>query len=83
MKQSDVAILILVVSISLLLSFFVGNAFIASPEARTKSVQVVQPIGENLAEVDADIFNKKAINPSENINVGESDSQKPFPGESQ
>jgi hypothetical protein len=83
MKQSDIAILILVVSFSLLISFFVGNALFASPEDRSKAVPIIQPISNTLSEVDATIFNKKAINPSENIKVGDSDSQQPFPGESQ
>ena len=83
MRQNDVAVIILVVAISLMASYFIGSALIASPESRSKQVEVIQPIGERFVnyeetETYGTIFNGQALNPSLNIDVGENNTTKPF-----
>lgn len=82
MKESDIAIIILVVASSLLISFFIGGSFLASPESRTKEIPVVEPINNRLSNVADEeyriIFYNRAINPAVNIDIGESDTDKPF-----
>lgn len=86
MKKNDIAVVILVVALSLMVSYFLGGALINSPESRSKQVEVVQPIeGEFVNLEDREyrvIFDNEAINPSLNINVGENETEQPF-GEGQ
>lgn len=80
MKQSDIASLIIIVSISLVFSFFIANSFITPPETTSAKIEVVKTIDPNLAEVDESIFNKQAINPAENIKVTEFNTDNIFSG---
>ena len=80
MKQSDVASLIIIVAISLVISFFVANSFISPPENSSAEIEVVEVIEPELTEVDESIFNQQAINPAENIEVTEFDTDQIFSG---
>lgn len=77
-KQSDLATLILVISISLVASFFIGNALINTPENRSSEVEVVSPISPDFVQPSTDIFNDNAINPTETIKIGNSNQNQPF-----
>lgn len=77
-KQSDVAMLILVISISLLASFFLGNAIINTPENRSEQVEIVTPISAEFPTPSPEIFNDSAINPTEAIEIGNSNQNQPF-----
>lgn len=78
MKQSDLAVLILVVVISLFGAYLIGNAFINTDDNRTAEVEVVAPVASEFSIPSEKVFNEKSINPTENIRVGESNQQQPF-----
>jgi len=78
MKRSDIASLILIVAISFTLAYFVGNAIFNTPESRSTKVEVVNAIEGQLPETPSDIFNKDSINPTEDIRINPSDTDKPF-----
>lgn len=81
MKQSDIALIIVIVVISLTASYFLGNAIFNGPEKRTAEVEVVQRINNVFPPLDTTIFNKdKAVNLTENIKIGDDnpDNPKPF-----
>lgn len=77
-KQSDVALLILVASISLLASYFVGNALINSPDNRQADIETVVAISPDFPIPDTSIFNGDAINPTQLIQIGQGNSDQPF-----
>ena len=86
MKQADIAMLILIVSITLMLSFFIGNAVIGGESNRSTEVEVVEPISSSFPEIGSEefsatysgIFNRSAVNPTQTINIGNSKTESPF-----
>lgn len=78
MKQTDIAMLVLVVSLSLVVSYFLGNALFAGDENRSAEVEVIQEISAEFPEVDKSIFNKNSLNLTERIEIGDSESDAPF-----
>lgn len=78
MKRSDIAVIILLVSLSLMFGYFVGGAVFSKNEPRTEKVQAAEAITAEVQVPDGRIFNEKAINPTVQVNIGESANQKPF-----
>lgn len=78
-KQSDIALIILVSGLSLVASFVIGNAVINTDKNRTAQIEVVTAITSNFSEPSNKIFNENAINPTELIQIGENQVDKPFP----
>lgn len=78
MKKADVALLILVVSIVGLLTYFIAQALLGSPKQLSAEVEVVEPISPDVTNPDKSVFNKDAINPAVRILVGNSSNQQPF-----
>lgn len=70
--------LVLIVSISLLFSYFIGNSLFASEGDRTAQVEEVHPISPEFAQPDPEIFNEDAINLVERIDVGDTNTTNPF-----
>lgn len=81
MKKNELALLILVVSISLMVSYFIGNAIISSFGSGEAQVETVESISAEVAEPDPDIFNKQAINPTVPVRIGDPSNQSPFTGD--
>ncbi|HET7630368.1 MAG TPA: hypothetical protein VFK03_03260 [Candidatus Saccharimonadales bacterium] len=80
MKKSDIAILVLIVGISLLAAFLVGNAIFGGRVAAPVQVETAEPISAKVTPPDKAIFNAEAINPSVKIQIGESSNEQPFGG---
>ncbi|HEX4662002.1 MAG TPA: hypothetical protein VH144_00120 [Candidatus Saccharimonadales bacterium] len=78
MKKNDMALIILIVSISLLVSYFVGKAIIGEPKKQSTQVEVVEPITSNVTDPSPLVFNKDAINPTVPIQIGNPSNQQPF-----
>ncbi|HEV2412426.1 MAG TPA: hypothetical protein VGS28_01315 [Candidatus Saccharimonadales bacterium] len=78
MKKNDIAVIILIVSISLVVSFFVGKSLLGSPANKPVAVEVVQPISGTFTTPSTAIFNSQAINPTPAISIGNSNQQQPF-----
>lgn len=81
MKQKDIVIIIAVVFVSGLLSFFVSKALFTSPENLMTQVEVVQPITADFPEPDPRYFNEGSINPTQTITIGDGQNQQPFQSE--
>ena len=77
-KQSDVALIILAASLSLLISFFVGNSLINTDANRSAEIEKVVPIAAVFPVPPAEIFHDKAINPTQLIQIGGDNGQDPF-----
>lgn len=78
MKRSDIAVIILIVSISLLVGYFIGNAVIGAPKQKTLQAEVVEPISAEVTEPSSKIFNDSAINSAVPITIGNPSNQQPF-----
>lgn len=78
MKKNDIALIVLIVSISLVVSYFVAKAFLGDPKSQEVSVEVVEPITPDLTPPSNKIFNRDAINPTVVIQIGDPSNQQPF-----
>lgn len=81
MKRNDIAILVLIASISLVVSYLIVRAVFGSPEEQQTTVEVVEPIASDIVEPSTRIFNTNAINPTVVIQIGSPSNQQPFTGQ--
>jgi hypothetical protein len=78
MKKNDIALLILIASVTLVISFLLVKAFFGEPSRNQTTVEKVDPISSTLTETPATVFNGKAINPTVVIQIGDTSNQQPF-----
>ncbi|HVV25461.1 MAG TPA: hypothetical protein VHC21_00305 [Candidatus Saccharimonadales bacterium] len=82
MKQKDIALIIVVVFISALVSLFASKAIFAPPKNRQQQVEVVQPINAQISKPDSRYFNNQAFDPAQPITTGQNANPDPFSGSS-
>lgn len=78
MKQKDIALLILVVAASAIISYFVANKLFPPPQNRQQEVDVVQPITSDFPSPDKRYFNPQAFDPTQTITIGQNANPNPF-----
>lgn len=78
MKQKDIILIIVVLFISGILSFFVSNALFGSPSKHEMKAEVVEPISTSFEEPDPRYFNANSIDPTQLIQIGNQNNQQPF-----
>jgi ABC-type maltose transport system permease subunit len=78
MKQKDIALIIIVIFISGIISYFLSSTFITTPKSRKTEVEVVEPISSQFTKPDERYFNANSINPTQQIQIGNQDNQQPF-----
>ena len=78
MKKNDLAVIILIVSLSLVVSYTVGNSLLGGAKANTAEVESVDKISPTITQPDSKIFNANAINPTVPITIGNPSNQQPF-----
>jgi hypothetical protein len=78
MKQKDIALIIVIVFVSAVLSLFVSKAIFSSPENRQQTAEVVQPITADFPKPDTRYFNTQAFDPTKVITVGDNANPNPF-----
>lgn len=83
MKQKDLALILVIVFISAIVSFFVSNSLIAPPKNRQQEVEVVQPITTDFPNPDQRYFNSQSFDPTRVITIGNSANPDPFSGNKQ
>lgn len=83
MKQKDVALIVVIVFISALISWFVSKQLFASPEDRQQKVEVVESISTDFPEADKRFFNDTALDPTQLITIGKNANTNPFSGKPQ
>lgn len=77
MKQKDIALIILIVAVGGVFSFFVSNKFISSPEHDEKASKV-EAITAEFNEPSATYFNDQSINPTQLIQIGGNGNESPL-----
>lgn len=80
MKKNDIALIVLIVSVTLVVTYFAAKAIIGEPKSQSAKAEVVEPISAELLQPSNKIFNKDAINPTVDIQIGDSSNQQPFVG---
>lgn len=83
MKQKDIALIIVIVAVSGVASFFLSNWLFASPDKREQKVEKVEAITADFPTPDRKYFNNQSIDPTQLIQIGESTNPNPFTGASQ
>lgn len=78
MKQKDIVLIIVVVFIAGILSYFISSSFISTPKNRQSKVEVVEPISSTFQKPDPRYFNANSINPTQNIQIGNQNNTQPF-----
>lgn len=71
MKKSDVAMIILIASISILIAYFVAHAMMGGSGSEAVKVKTADPISSEVAEPDPTVFNSNAINPTVEVIIGQ------------
>lgn len=81
MKKSDLALLALIVSLTLVISFLVVKALFGEATNQATKVEKADSISANITEPSSQIFNHEAINPTVVIQIGSSGNNQPFTGQ--
>lgn len=71
MKNTDIAAIILIASLSMLAAYFVADNLIGKPSSESVKVKTVEKISADVQEPDTTVFNKDAINPTVPVTIGE------------
>ncbi len=80
MKRNDIALLVLIVSLTLVISFLIVKAVFGEPEKQAVQVEKIDPISSQIVQPSGSIFNRDAINPTVVIQIGNPANQQPFNG---
>lgn len=80
MKQKDIALIIVVVAISGLVSFFVAQYFFLKPESKELKAEFVTPITTDFTQPDSKYFNQNSVNPTQQIEIGDGTNTSPYNG---
>lgn len=80
MKQKDIALIVVIVFISAIVSLFVSKLIFTSPKNRQQAVEVVQPITADFPHPDSRYFNSNAFDPTKLITIGQNANPDPFSG---
>lgn len=79
MKKNELALLILIVSMTAVAAFFVGKGIFGDQVAKPVEVSTTTLISPTLEQPSKEIFNENAINPTVPIKIGGGDGNTPFP----
>lgn len=69
MKKTDVAMIVLIATVSVMAAFFVTQAIMGSPGSEVVKVKTISEINSQITEPDTAIFNKDAINPAVQVQI--------------
>lgn len=76
MKKSDIAMIILIASISMVVAYFVVKSIpLFQGTNEPKKVSTFQQISSDVDDPDPDVFNDGAINPTVEVFIGGNDTQ--------
>lgn len=78
MKQNDIILIIVMVFVGGVLSFFITSAVITSPKNRKEKVETVQAISSDFKQPDTKYFNSNSVDPTQLIRIGDNSNNQPF-----
>ena len=71
MKRTDIAMIIVIASVSVLVSYLVANTLLGSTKNEAVTVKTIDAITDQVDEPDERVFNKDAVNPTVEVYIGE------------
>ena len=72
MKKTDIAMIVLIAGFSVLISYLVINSLAQGGfSEQTYEVKTTEPISNEYVKPSSEIFNKDAINPTVQVNIGQ------------
>lgn len=84
MKKTDVAMIVLIASMSVFVSYFVANSLpFLTASSKPVTVKTADAIIDKIEEPDASVFNVQAINPTVEVIIGGSAQQSVNPSGNQ
>lgn len=78
MKQKDVALIVVIVILSGVISLVFTSLFIGSPKKRQAKVEVVDKIQTDFQQPESKYFNPNSIDPTKLIKIGDTPNPTPF-----
>ena len=78
MKQKDIIVLIVVVIVSGVSSYFLANLLFGGEKNYTLKAPIVEPISSTFDTPSEQYFNKNSIDSSKTITIGDSTNTDPF-----
>ncbi len=69
MKKSDIAMIILIASVSVLIAYFVAQGIFGGSANTNQTVKTIDPIDSKIVQPDPAIFNSNAINPAVEVQI--------------
>ena len=70
MKNTDIAAVILIASLSMLAAYFIADTLIGRPDAESVKVRTVDSLSSDVTNPDPTVFNRDAINPTVEVIIG-------------
>jgi len=80
MKQKDVALIIVLVAVSGVVSFLLSGYIFAKPADRQQKAEKVDVITSDFTQPDTKYFNSTSVDPTQLIQIGGSSNPNPFTG---
>jgi len=71
MKKTDIAMIILIATISVLVAFFVTRGIMGTPSEEVVKAKTIEKIDEDIVAPDPAIFNNDAINPAVKVQIND------------
>lgn len=78
MKKNDIAVVVIIVAIAGVFSYFIANAIIGKPKTNPVQVEQITPIGASFPTPDSRVFNDKSVDPTVEISGGGQSADRPF-----
>ncbi len=69
MKKADIAMIILIASVSVLVSYFVARSIFGDVYSGTAKVKTIDKFDSTIDKPNPDIFNSNAINPAVQVQI--------------
>jgi ABC-type cobalt transport system substrate-binding protein len=69
MKKTDIAMIILIATVSVLVAFFTTNAIFGGQANEAVNVDTIEEIGGSVSDPDPVIFNSNNINPAVEVQI--------------
>lgn len=73
MKRTDIAMIILIATLSVVSAFFATSALLGETATETATVKSIESVDASITPPNPVIFNDDAINPAVEVQVGSSD----------
>lgn len=70
MKKSDIAMIILIASVSILVAYFASKSILGDVSNQSVKVKTAEKITTEVVQPDESVFNKSAINPTVEVIIG-------------